>query len=653
VIETIAEGADTPAAPVNLAVNAQTPEAIGVTSVGLAATAPIAAAETKTLRFPASRTLGRLLVQTRVKPRRYRLGPDYDALSGWEFLAEAQGEVRVPVGRRLKLDVAQSALGDLSALANLGPTDLYALSIAQHPEVVGNADTRVMPHIAGLTGLKELYLMIGHTDKGLKHLRSLTELEELRLCSTSYGDAGLRHIEGLRSLKALQVSGQVTDAGLARLAQLPLLRELQVDARGIRGSGFSHLAESPSLEFLCLSGKVTSGNTTLHNIGKMTSLKSLTLFGEGLHITDAGLPALANLTDLEELRFVWISTITDAGIAKLKPLRSLKLLDLHVTRVTDKGLADVASLYTLEDLTLPQTGITDKGLAHVSRLKRLKRLNARGMTPLLPTESGPFTDKGLRDLSRLPNLEELSIVSGVGITDAGVAHIARLRNLENLSLMCDGITDDAMATLSTIGTLKRLTFSCPNLRAITISGTNHLGSLTNLEFLDMKHIVQDGSTLDLSGLTNLESLMTYVVEDGVRSPKCALRDEDLAWLSGHPRIKWVQVGLGVDFSDVGMAHLAGLTQLERLSVGGDRVTDAGLTYLEGMNSLTLLSLEGNITDEGLRQVGKLGSMSHLYLKTPNECSPAALDRLWEALPQLCDLRLNGKTRPMMGAATMR
>ena len=49
-----------------------------------------------------------------------------------------------------------------------------------------------------------------------------------------------------------------------------------------------------------------------------------------------------------------------------------------------------------------------------------------------------------------------------------------------------------------------------------------------------------------------------------------------------------------------MAHLADLTKIERLSIGGPDLTDEGLKYLSKMKNLNFLIItDGRFTDKGL------------------------------------------------------
>ena len=81
--------------------------------------------------------------------------------------------------------------------------------------------------------------------------------------------------------------------------------------------------------------------------------------------------------------------------------------------------------------------------------------------------------------------------------------------------------------------------------------------------LHAEPVVQDGSRLDISGLTKLENLTLISYRE--RQPG-TYRDEDMACLANLKHLKWFQ---GIDgIGDAGLAHLAGLTEMERLTMVG-------------------------------------------------------------------------------------
>ena len=68
----------------------------------------------------------------------------------------------------------------------------------------------------------------------------------------------------------------------------------------------------------------------------------------------------------------------------------------------------------------------------------------------------------------------------------------------------------------------------------------------------------------------------------------------------------------LDFHHGLLVHLAGLTALERLDLGGTQVTNAGLAHLTGLSALRSLDL-GNtqITDTGLEYLAGLPALEFL------------------------------------------
>jgi hypothetical protein len=173
-----------------------------------------------------------------------------------------------------------------------------------------------------------------------------------------------------------------------------------------------------------------------------------------------------------------------------------------------------------------------------------------------------------------------------------------------------------------------------------MEGVNFLNGLTNLRKLRLLQILQDNVGLDISNLTNLENLtigLGQTFQEGAWQ-KDEHRDEDLACLAGLKRLRWLQGFYGI--GDAGIKHLAGLTEMERLGVGGPKVTNDGLVHLTGMKKLKNLTLKGDITDEGLGHLESLQSLQFLNIQSESACSRAAVDRLRAALPNLFTLRVS-------------
>lgn len=595
---------------------------------------------TRIVHFPSDRSLGKLFIQDEGLVRQIRSFFWWtEDGTNWKYIGPAKGDVSVPAGKQLALVVGQAGLRDLSPLSELGPDDLYKLTIYGPPPPDPKPDDRCMPHIAHLTGLKVLQLEdTAVSVKGIKLLHNLKSLEYLSLSKT-LTDEGLGEISQLKSLKGLYIGeSRLTDAGLMHLANLTSLEELALGQGRMTNAGLAHLAKLPSLRYLMLAGKNFTDAGMIH-LKHVPSLRILNA-GHLPHLTDAALVHLADTPNLETLSFHWVEAITDEGVAHLTKLPSLKKLDIRHSKVTDKSIAHLSQVKTLEYLVLPDKGITDVGLAHISRLEKLKHFWLTGVHYVDPNMNKDyFTDKGVAGLTNCKLLEELTIGS-IGITDAGLDHIAKLTNLKRLSLFgCSNITNKGLAKLTGLKSLQELNVSEAN---ITIGGLSCLNQLTNLATLNVHGVRQDNSGLDISRLTRLETLYLYTKTRRIDKRQLVtepLYDSDLACLAKLTQLTNLQMS-HASVTDDGLKNLAGLTNLDNLSVGGEGVTDYGLLYLANMNKLFSLSISGNFTDRALQYLERLPTLGVLDIMEGANFSPEAVQRFRRNMPELMIFRPN-------------
>ena len=86
-----------------------------------------------------------------------------------------------------------------------------------------------------------------------------------------------------------------------------------------------------------------------------------------------------------------------------------------------------------------------------------------------------------------------------------------------------------------------------------------------------------------------------------------------------------------------MAHLAGLKRLQRLCVGGGLVTDKGLSYLSDITALNHLTITGDFSGEGLRQLDDLNELRYLVINSEQGVSALTEQHLRRSLPNLYSL----------------
>jgi hypothetical protein len=132
----------------------------------------------------------------------------------------------------------------------------------------------------------------------------------------------------------------------------------------------------------------------------------------GTVVSDADLRVLdAARKDLKSLRYLdlRLTKISDEGVARLKNLTSLQTLNLFRTQLGDKGLADLRKLTKLETLLIGGTKVTDAGLPRLKPFTKLRKLS------LFQTQ---VSDQGIAQLKRMDSLEVL-LITGSKITPAG------------------------------------------------------------------------------------------------------------------------------------------------------------------------------------------------------------------------------------------
>ena len=87
-------------------------------------------------------------------------------------------------------------------------------------------------------------------------------------------------------------------------------------------------------------------------------------------------------------------------------------------------------------------------------------------------------------------------------------------------------------------------------------------------------------------------------------------------------------------TDAGMSHLAGLTEMDYLNIGGPQLTDKALSYLSNMKKLQRLDIRGVFTGDGLRHLEGLENLQYVEMSTTGYISSAAIARLKRNLPSL-------------------
>ena len=631
---------------------------------------------TRVLSFPSGQCTGNLYLEP-------ESGPGWDPkcvrLNGeWEHHGAAQGDVRVPEDRNIKLwvrlalspresakllalnpqahqltiaDRTRKDPDDLSGLSELEPNDLFWLSVSTEMPRTG-ADPRIFEPLSRLTGLQILSLhTTGITDEGLEHLRSLRSLRGLELWQASISNRGLAFLIDLPALEYLQLDTGVTDAGLKQIAQLSSLRWLNIVGGKMWGPGLAELAKLPRLERLCFWGSSPISDRHIKYLEGLTQLKGLTLWGVDA-LTDASLASIAKLKNLEDLHFIMASPkFTPAGVARLKELKNLKKIAFAQTWVGyagehygDEVVRQLAALPNLESIK-GLSYLSAEGMKTLARFRNLKCLHVA----LKDRRQGYYGPTGLSHLAGLGSLEELSISSGDALSEADLACLEPLGRLKELHVRSKHLTDRNLASIGKLKQLESLTV----FSSLTRSALNQLNGLSRLHHLQVvarprrnaaKKDPADELMLDLSGLKKMKNMNLSGL---------SLQDSDLAFLKHLPLLENLMIQPIQPHALTGafLRHLRELPELNRLYVTGlSGCTGEDMAHLNGLPKLRTLTLRGRITDSALASLTGPLSLESLNVDTDEPIRKQTVANLTKSHPVIEYIHINRmpkvETRPV-------
>ena len=251
--------------------------------------------------------------------------------------------------------------------------------------------------------------------------------------------------------------------------------------------------------------------------------------------------------------------------------------------------------------------MTDEMLERISHLEHVVSLNL--------SNSKALTDNGIRHLARMTQLRELDL-SQTGVTDAGIAILQHLSNLESLSLVFTRVTDKGIEQVRRCDSLKRLNLMW------TATGDGAIRALagkTRLShFWSGNYVTDNGMALlhDLPVFTAWrgELVTMELLNPEARPNQLVLRgsisDQGLANLRGLDGLFALDVDSSLPFTREGMAHLAALPRLGRLSIDAG---DDTMPVIAGMSSLQFLLMQDtNISDDGFAALSRSQSIEMIW-----------------------------------------
>ena len=229
-----------------------------------------------------------------------------------------------------------------------------------------------MPRLAQLPDLKRLDLSLTRiSDRGLRALKTAPAIEELNLYfAEQISDESTAIVKGWKHLKRLNLRGvKITDSTLEFLSSVPTLEWLDIGWAQITDTGLDHLAPLTNLRWLTMGGNKLT-DTSLQFLRQMPQIEYLDVGRAqrtdsglwSLLLTDAGVQAIASVTELRELRLAG-TAIPSRALEALKPLPKLARLNLQgCRRVRDDAVAVLAGFKQLRALDVKDSGLSEQGV---------------------------------------------------------------------------------------------------------------------------------------------------------------------------------------------------------------------------------------------------------------------------------------------------
>ncbi len=499
-------------------------------------------------------------------------------------------------GMEYATDVTQLNLGnneitDISKLNGL--TNLHVLYL-------NNNQITDLTSLAGLTNLTHLYL---DYNNGLADITSLTGLSKLLTLVLSHDTALLfpPSLSGMTALQTLElgyIPGLSGKANFeAAVTSLGSLASLSLTGSGVKDVSFLSPTAVPTLRTLGW------GVTTLtpSEAGTVSGLSQITtLLMTNDHIGDASLPTIGGLTNLTYLN-LWDNQLS--SLAPISGLTNLRTLYMGYNYICDLSPLSGMHLDTLDcqqnylDPTSGSADITDLAALNVPHLtasgQRQITVNYTS-DPTIGTPSRPSDTVYYEQSYTAPGVTETGDMAFTGwdtnndgnkdVQGGGDMSVTAPRPISGNTVEFTAVYDTAIEAVTNTGP----SANAPLYNALKAArpGLDLNGNGTIMDF-ELQRLT---GTLDLQdkGITNINGLQycTQITE--------------LKLGNNYPYPNNNQI------SDI--SSLSGLTNLQRLFLSYNLITDTGMTHLATLTNLTHLYLDYNtgITDiSGLTALTKL------------------------------------------------
>jgi hypothetical protein len=310
----------------------------------------------------------------------------------------------------------------------------------------------------------------------------------------------------------------------------------------------------------------------------------------GPKVSAHSLARLAGIPTLRRIDLAWRADLLDGDVKFLETMPWLTALSLsRCSRITDRAIERLRNHEHLERINLQWTDTGDEALAALAD----KRLLSRVLV------GARLTDAGASRLRDFPALSE------PGARDAFLA-VSSARAL----------TDDALTAFGSLNGIVALdlhmsAFGSPHY---TARGVAHLRQMASLEELNFHGALATEAVL--AEIAAIPRLRWLHCQDPVSG------DEGFIALGQRTTLENIASRVCRRMTDRGFAALARLPRLERLALGGPRISDAAMTHLADAPALVDLDpvMFGDSAFEHIARIPRLERLTNMYNRATGDAA---------------------------------
>ena len=460
--------------------------------------------------------------------------------------------------------------------------------------------TTNMSKIQGRANIKRLNIQC-RIVRNIEQIRTLDNLESIRLFRCSINDQSIWSISGLKKLKRIDISSMELSENNdenggdsnADPSGLTMLDRLSVTYSKISDSSLFNIAKLTQISYLDLSGSHFYGyvDKWSEHISKLTNLTHLNLACTGLVDDD-----MVNISKIAGLVMLDISRgdISYRGFSFLSCLKNLTHLEANGTFVGEDACLHMRDMSSLKILSLEFSLIGDEVCHALSHLSGLRRLNV---------SNNNVVGKNFSHLCSMSNLDSLGVM-GCSIDSESAKQIERLENLRHLEISIDdkrkaflsgkrletlciskGLYNEVSVSFESIQgfyNMDRLTSLSLKENRMTCAHAKELSRLTQLTKLDVSNnlLGAEGARQisKMEALIHLDISMNDIKGEGLKSLVLDLKN---LW---HLDISYCSIG------NESIEHIAQADNIGSLRCVCNRINKEGKTTIRLMKNIVSLEI---------------------------------------------------------------